>query len=132
MSFLRAAAIAFAAPAALVAAMPAQAAEFADFDRAAFDAAQAQGRPILLDVHAWWCPVCASQARTIKRLATPQTYPGLIVFRINYDKQKQVWRGFGVTKQATLIAFHGRHETGRIAFMTDKAKIADLIASTGR
>lgn len=132
MSFLHAAAIAFAAPAALVAAMPAQAAEFADFDRAAFDAAQAQGRPILLDVHAWWCPVCASQARTIKRLATPQTYPGLIVFRINYDRQKDVWRGFGVTKQATLIAFHGRRETGRIAFMTDKAKIADLIASTGR
>lgn len=132
MSFLRAAAIAFTAPVALVAAIPVQAAEFADFDRAAFDAAQAQGRPILLDVHAWWCPVCGSQARTIKRLATPEAYPKLIVFRINYDKQKEVWRSFGVTKQATLIAFHGRRETGRIAFMTDKAKIADLIASTGR
>ena len=131
MSFLRTATIALAAPVALFAAMPVQAAEFADFDRAAFEAAQAQGRPILLDVHAWWCPVCGSQARTIKRLATPEAYPKLIVFRINYDTQKDVWRSFGVTKQATLIAFHGRRETGRIAFMTDKAKIADLLAATG-
>jgi thioredoxin-like negative regulator of GroEL len=132
MPFLRAAAIVLAAPVALVVALPAQAAEFAEFDRAAFDAAQAQGRSILLDVHAWWCPVCASQARTIKRVATPEAYPALIVFRINYDRQKDVWRSFGVAKQATLIAFHGRRETGRIAYMTDKAKIADLIAATGR
>ncbi len=132
MSFLRTATIALAAPVALFAAMPVQAAEFADFDRAAFEAAQVQGRPILLDVHAWWCPVCGSQALTIKRLATPEAYPKLIVFRINYDTQKDVWRSFGVTKQATLIAFHGRRETGRIAFMTDKAKIADLLAATGR
>ncbi|CAN5332346.1 hypothetical protein BH10PSE14_BH10PSE14_10140 [soil metagenome] len=131
MSILRAAAIALATPVVLVAAVPAQAAEFADFDRAAFDAAQAQGRPILLDVHAWWCPVCGSQARTIKRIATPEAYPNLIVFRINYDKQKDVWRSFGVSKQATLIAFHGRRETGRIAYVTDKAKIAELVASTG-
>lgn len=132
MLFIRIAAIALAAPAALAIAAPVQAAEFADFDRAAFDAAQAQGRPILLDVHAWWCPVCGSQARTIKRVATPEAYPNLIVFRINYDKQKDIWRSFGVSKQATLIAFHGRRETGRIAYMTDKAKIADLIASTVR
>lgn len=132
MLFIRIAAIALATPAALAIAAPVQAAEFADFDRAAFDAAQAQGRPILLDVHAWWCPVCGSQARTIKRVATPEVYPNLIVFRINYDKQKDIWRSFGVSKQATLIAFHGRRETGRIAYMTDKAKIADLIASTVR
>ena len=128
MSPFRLAAIALAATAAI----PAQAAEFVKFDRAAFDAAQARGRPILLDVHAWWCPVCGSQARTIKAVATPETYPKLIVFRINYDTQKDAWRSFNVHKQATLIAFHGKRETGRIAYMTDKAKIADLIASTNR
>ncbi|MFA6125168.1 MAG: thioredoxin family protein [Sphingomonas sp.] len=132
MSFFRAAAVALATSITVSAAMPAQAAEFAPFDRAQFEAAQAQGRPILLDVHAWWCPVCGSQARTIKRVATPEAYPKLIVFRINYDTQKDVWRSFGVRKQATLIAFHGKRETGRIAYMTDKVKIADLIASTDR
>ncbi len=102
------------------------------FDRAAFSAAQAQNLPILLDVHAWWCPVCASQARTIHRIVATGQHPRLVVFRINYDKQKDVWQSLGVKKQATLIAFHGRRETGRIAFMTDQTKIAQLVASTDR
>lgn len=115
---------------AAIAAAPAQAAEFRDFDQVAFAAAQAQGRPILLDVHAWWCPVCASQNRTIKQTAMASAYNRLIVFRINYDKQKPVWQSFGVRKQATLIAFRGRQEVGRIQYMTNKDKINALLAST--
>ena len=106
--------------------------EWVPFERAAFVAAQARGAPILLDVHAWWCPVCRSQARTIKRVTTSDAFAKLVVFRINYDSQKDVWRSFNVQKQATLIAFHGTRETGRIAYMTDQVKIADLIASTNR
>src|SRR6187402_1316484 len=106
--------------AAIVAGAPAHAAEFRNFDQAAFVAAQAQGRPILLDVHAWWCPVCASQNRTIKQIVLSPAYDKLIVFRINYDKQKSVWQSFGVKKQATLIAFRGRREVGRLAYMTNK------------
>jgi thioredoxin-like negative regulator of GroEL len=117
--------------AAIVAAQ-AQAAEFRDFDQAAFTAAQAQGHPILLDVHAWWCPVCASQSHTIKQTVAAPAYDNLVVFRINYDKQKPVWQSFGVRKQATLIAFQGRQEVGRIEYMTDKDKINALLASTLR
>ena len=128
MSTLRLAAAAFTAM--LLAAPAVAAEEWQPFDRAAFTAAQAKDLPILLDVHAWWCPVCASQARTIHRIVASGQHPRLVVFRINYDKQKDVWRGLGVQKQATLIAFHGRRETGRIAYMTDQVKIAQLIAST--
>lgn len=117
-------------PIAMLAAAPAHAAEFRNFDQPSFAAAQAQGRPILIDVHAWWCPVCASQARTIKRTVASRDYDRLIVFQINYDKQKALWRSFGVRKQATLIAYRGRQEVGRIEFMTDKGKIAALLAST--
>lgn len=128
MSTLR---IAAAAIAAALLSAPVQAAdEWRPYDRAAFTAAQAQNLPILLDVHAWWCPVCASQARTIHRIVATGQHPRLVVFRINYDGQKDVWRSLGVQKQATLIAFHGRRETGRIAFMTDADKIAQLVAST--
>ncbi|OAH45376.1 thioredoxin [Sphingobium yanoikuyae] len=117
----------------MLAAAPAHAAEFRDFDHAAFAAAQAEGRPILLDVHAWWCPVCASQNHTIKQtVSTSKAYDRLIIFRINYDKQKPVWQSFGVRKQATLIAFHGRQEVGRIQYMTNKDKINALLASTVR
>lgn len=114
----------------MLAAVPATAAEFRDFDRGAFTAAQAAGAPILIDVHAWWCPVCASQAGTIKAAVTGPEYAKLQVFKINYDKQKAEWKSFGVLKQGTLIAFKGGEEVGRLAFVTDKAKIAALLAST--
>lgn len=108
------------------------AAEFKDFDAASFAAAQEKGAPILLDVHAWWCPVCASQARTIAKTTAAPEYKDLIVFRINYDKQKAIWKGFGVQKQSTLIGFKGKEEVGRISFTTNKMKINDLLASVVR
>ena len=119
---------AFVAVAALTA--PAAAAEFKPFDRATFDAAQKAGRPVLVEVNAWWCPVCASQAGTIKATVTDPAYANLLILRINFDKQKAEWKAFNVTKQSTLIAFKRGRELGRLSYITDKAKIRDLLALT--
>ena len=129
MSFARAA---FATVAIVAMAAPAQAAEQKDFSTAAFAAAQAQGKPILVDVAAWWCPVCASQNSTIRKLIAAPEYSQLVILKINYDKQKAEWKSFGVMKQGTLIAYRGKKETGRLAFQTDKTQIAALLASAIR
>ncbi len=121
-----------AAIASIANAAPAGAVEYKPFDRAAFAAAQAAGQPILVDVAAWWCPVCASQEHTIREAANDPRYAHLTIFKINYDKQKAEWKSFGVTKQATLIAFKSGHEIGRIAFQTDKTQIRNLLQSTVR
>ena len=115
-----------------IAAASAQAAEFKPFDRAQFDAAQAAGKPVLVDVAAWWCPVCHSQEGTIKKTVADPAYNDLTIFKINYDKQKDEWKRFGVTKQATLIAFKSGREVGRLAFKTNKDEINALLASTVR
>ena len=115
-----------------IAVTAAQAAEFKPFDRAQFNAAQASGKPVLVDVAAWWCPVCHSQDGTIKKAVADPKYNNLTIFKINYDKQKDEWKSFNVTKQATLIAFKGGHEVGRLAFKTNKDEINALLASTVR
>ena len=120
------------AAAAMIAVAPAYAAEARDFTQAEFSAAQAANRPVLVDVAAWWCPVCASQGRTIKAVTAAPQYKNLLILRVNYDKQKDVWRGLGASKQGTLIAYRGKQETGRSAFQTDKTQIANLIATTVR
>jgi thioredoxin 1 len=130
MSRLRSVAFAFAAVIAIV--QPAVAAEFKPFDRATFDAAQKAGRPILVEVNAWWCPVCASQSKTIKATVIAPAYAKLLVLRINYDKQKSEWQAFAVQKQSTLITFKGGRELGRVSYITDKAKIQTLLAMTTR
>lgn len=126
MSLFRMLPIAAIALAAAVA--PAQAAEVRKFDRATFEAAKAAGRPVLVDVKAWWCPVCASQNGTIKAAITNNpTYDKLLILEVNYDSQQAEWRPLGVRKQATLIGFKGTQEVGRIEFKTDKAMINNLL-----
>lgn len=117
---------------AIAATTPAMSAEFKPFDRATFDAAQKQGRPVLVEVNAWWCPVCASQTNTIKATVGAPEYANLLILRINFDKQKPEWQAFNVQKQSTLIAFKGGRELGRVSYITDKTKIRDLLALTTR
>lgn len=120
------------AAAAMMIAAPAFAAEERPFTQAEFAAAQAANRPVLIDIAAWWCPVCASQGRSIKTITASPQYNNLLILRVNYDSQKDVWKGFGATKQGTLIAYRGRKETGRLAFQTDRAQIGALLASAVR
>jgi len=40
----------------------------AHFDRATFEAAQAAGKLILVEIAAPWCPVCKAQAPILSRL----------------------------------------------------------------
>jgi len=99
------------------------------FDQAAFDAAQKSGKPIIVWVHAPWCPVCREQAKTIARVTADPAYRDMQVFRIDYDTQKPLWQKFGATMQSTVIAFHGKRETARIAHETDDGKVAAVIRS---
>jgi thioredoxin 1 len=124
-------ALAFATVATVAVVAPAQAGTRQKFDQASFAAAQAANKPILVEVNAWWCPVCASQSRAVEAAMTDPRNRDLMVFRINYDKQRPQWQAFGAKKQATLIAFKGRTELGRLEFVTDRTAINALIARTG-
>lgn len=117
---------------AVIAATPAVAAApiVQPYNQAAFDAAQKAGKPVLVWVHAPWCPVCREQAKTIARVTAEPAYRNMQVFRIDYDTQKPLWQKFGATMQSTLIAFHGKRETARIAHDTDDTKVAAVISST--
>ena len=122
-------------PLAVAAAMVSTAASATDvrpFDRAAFETAQQQNRPIIVFVHAPWCPVCRSQIKTMDKVTADSEYRNLIVFRIDYDTQRPLWQSFGATQQSTLIGFHGLRETGRIAHESDEAKVTQVLAQTLR
>ena len=116
--------------AAIVATVPAAAAEVRDFTRNDFARALEEGRPVLVEVRAWWCPVCAAQRRTIRAAITSPQYDRLVIFELNYDRQEAEWKSFNVLRQGTLIAFRDRKELGRLEFETDKARINALLMQT--
>lgn len=107
----------------------AAAAEYRDFDQAAFAQAQAQGRPILIEVFAPWCPTCRAQSPIVRATAADAAFANMVVFRIDYDNQRTAWRALNVRRQSTLIAFHGGRETGRLVAATNPGRIETLMRS---
>lgn len=100
------------------------------YDQIAFDQAQAANKPILVWVHAPWCPVCREQEKAIKEITADPAYRDLVVLRIDFDTQKPLWQKFGATMQSTLIGFHGKRDTGRVAHESDVARVAPVLRST--
>ncbi len=113
-----------------VLAAPASAADYPAFDQAAFEKAQADNKPILVFVHAPWCPVCKAQIKTIDQITADAAYKDLVILRIDYDTQPELWRRFGATMQSTLIAFHGAKERSRIAHIAEPAAVTDVLRQT--
>ncbi|MBY6243097.1 thioredoxin family protein [Methylosinus sp. Sm6] len=121
--------LAFAAIAALISA-PLSAAERHAYSAKAFDAAQAAGGPILVEVHAPWCPTCKAQSAVLEKLEAQEKFAGLQVFTVDFDSQKDALARFRARMQSTLIAYHGKDEKGRSTGETGEAAIAALLDRT--
>ena len=105
----------------------ASAADKKPFDQKAFEAAQAAGKPILVEVSAPWCPVCKAQAPILSRLKSDPKFKELVSFDIDFDSQKDLLKKFNVQKQSTLIVFKGKQEAGRSTGDTNAASIGALL-----
>src|SRR5271157_2406695 len=64
------------------------------FDLAAFEADQAAGKHILVEVTAPWCPVCKAQAPTLARLKDDARFKDMVRFNIDFDTQKDLLQKF--------------------------------------
>jgi thiol-disulfide isomerase/thioredoxin len=116
--------------AAAAAASPAFAASPQPFNAQAFADAQKAGKPILIAIHASWCPTCKAQAPILNELSNDPKFKNLAYFVIDFDSQKDLVRRFGARVQSTLIAFKGDKEQGRSAGDTNRASIAALLNKT--
>jgi len=97
------------------------------FTAEAFKAAQASGSPILVEIHADWCPTCKAQKPILDRLTAEPKFKDLKVFRVDFDSMKPVVKQFKVQMQSTLIVFKGSIERGRSVGDTKQASIEALL-----
>jgi thiol-disulfide isomerase/thioredoxin len=98
------------------------------FDQQAFDAAQAAGKPILVEVTAPWCPTCKAQAPILSKLKGEPRFNQLVTFNIDFDSQKDLLKKFNVRMQSTLIVFKGKQEEGRSTGDTNATSIETLLS----
>jgi len=104
----------------------AQAAE-RPYSAAAFAELQQQGKPILVFVHAPWCPTCQKQEYILGQLQQQEEFQPITILRVDFDTQKSVVHSYAVKYQSTLIAIRGGDEVGRLTAVTERKVIAQLL-----
>ena len=97
------------------------------FSEQAFKAAQASGGPILVEIHADWCPTCKAQMPILDKLTAEPKFKDLKIFRVDFDAMKPAVKQFGAQMQSTLIVFKGSVEEGRSVGDTREASISALL-----
>ena len=122
MNVVRSLKLAIFASTALIYALPALAFDARPFDGKAFEAAQASGKPVLLEITAPWCPTCRAQKPILEQKFAP-----IVAFTIDFDSQKDLLRKFNVRAQSTLISFKGKQEVARSTGETTEAAIEDQL-----
>jgi thioredoxin 1 len=129
MIFHRSLLLAIVAAVALLGALPASAAEWKPFSAGAFAEAQKEGKSILVDIFAPWCPTCRAQNPILVQLTRELQFNNLVVFKVDFDNQKGDVRALKAQQQGTLIAYKGETEKGRSVGVTDEKSIAALVNS---
>jgi len=104
----------------------ASAAEPRVFSQQEFNKLAQQGKPVIVDVAATWCPTCKAQKPIVDGLLKQGAYKDVVVLTVDFDADKPVLKAFKVGMQSTLIAFKGGKETGRSVGDTTAAGIEAL------
>jgi thiol-disulfide isomerase/thioredoxin len=100
------------------------------FSQQDFDKLTAEGKPVVLDVSASWCPTCKAQKPIIDALMKQPAYKDVTLLTIDFDANKPALRQFKVTMQSTLVAFKGARELARSVGDTTPEGIEGLVKKT--
>jgi thioredoxin 1 len=80
------------------------------FNAKVFAEAQKAGKPILVAIHASWCPTCKAQSPILSELRADPKFKNLVYLVVDFDSQKDAVNRFGASMQSTLLAFKGEKE----------------------
>ena len=125
---MRATILLAAAAATMLGLSTARAATETRYSDTAFAEAQKAGKPILIDVTAPWCPICAKQHPILSDLYKTPEFSNLQVFDVDFDSSKPLLHTLGVQMQSTMIVYHGDKEAGRATGVTSEPAIHDLLS----
>lgn len=90
--------------------LQAHALEAESFTKERFDALQAEGAPILVDIYATWCPTCAKQREVLETYQNENPDSELVILEVDFDDQKEWVKHFKAPRQSTLLLFDGSEQ----------------------
>ena len=84
------------------------------FSQGAYEKALADGKTVILDFHADWCPTCVANKKIIEAEFEANLDTNLVGFQVNYDTEREMKRAFNVTIQGMIIKTTALGEIGRL------------------
>ena len=100
------------------------------FTQSQFDKLNAEGKGIVLAIHAPWCPTCKAQMPIQSELMSMPAFKDVTMLTIDFDSQKDLLKNFKVTMQSTIISFKGGKEVGRSVGDSTRSGIEALFKKT--
>ncbi len=98
------------------------------FEAAAFKQAKSDGKTVLVDFAASWCPTCKQQGPIIESLLKSEKFGNVVAFKADYDTEKDLKKELKVASQSTLVVFKGGKEVARAAGIATPEAIGALLA----
>ena len=104
--------------------------EIKPYDDAVVEKLAADGKPVVIAVHANWCPTCKAQAPIQSELMKQPGNKDVTMFIVDFDRDKALLKKYKVSTQSTMIGFKGKQEVARSVGDTTHDGIETLINKT--
>ena len=88
-----------------------------------FDTLHAEGKTIVVHVHADWCGVCKAQDVEVNAAMNSPAFKEVVFFEVNFDSQRKAVKFFNSRVQSVLIIFKQGKEIDRAVAIRDPADL---------
>jgi len=103
------------------------AADEVPFEQQAYAEAVAAGKPVVVYLHADWCPTCRAQKPIVDRLSKDPQLTGVTIFIADFDKETALEKALKVQQQSTFVVFRQGHEVARSTGQTSEPAIRAVL-----
>lgn len=93
-----------------------------------FDSLMADGKPILVEVYASWCPICLLQHRALESMYAQGYELPFQAIRVDFDKDKVFLERFNFKHTGTMVLFNKGQEIARQSGLVTQDKIKIFLA----
>ena len=106
--------------------LPAQAAgKF--YTQQEFDTLNAEGKTIVVHVHADWCGICKAQDVEVNAAMRSPAFQEVVFFEVNFDSQRKAVKFFHSKAQSVLIIFKQGKEIDRTIGIRDPGELQTFL-----
>ena len=84
-----------------------------------FDTLNAEGKTIVIHVHAEWCGTCKAQDVQVNAAMNSPEFKEVVFFEVNFDSQRKAVKFFNSKVQSVLIIFKQGKEVDRTVAIRD-------------